>query len=327
MAQNAQAAGSPPFGIVIHGGAGTIDKAQMTPQRETAYRTALTEALDAGYAILRRGGTSLDAVTVAVSLLEDSPLFNAGKGAVLNLDGKAELDASIMDGRTLDAGAVTLITETKNPILLARAVMEKSPHVMLAGEGAEAFARAQQLERVPNSYFETERRRTEWERARERPKSPGPRDGKRGDASDKEKSDAGFGTVGAVALDQHGNLAAATSTGGRLNKTPGRVGDTPIIGSGTYANNRTCAVSGTGHGEFFMRAVAGHAISALVEHAGKEIEAAAGTVIRDIEKLGGSGGVIAIDKSGKIAMPFTTSGMYRGFRLSGGEPSVAIWKE
>lgn len=313
----------PPFGIVIHGGAGTMDRNQMTTEREAAYRKELTEALNAGYAILERGGTSIEAVSAAIVILENSPLFNAGKGAVLNLKGKVELDAAIMDGNTLAAGTVTGVTETENPILLARAVMEHSPHVMLAGVGAEAFARQQKLPRVPNSSFQTERRRQEWERAKKSARSPAPQGAHRSGSSD----ESSFGTVGAVALDRHGNLAAGTSTGGRLNKMPGRVGDTPIIGAGTYANNRTCAVSATGHGEFFMRTVAAHAVAMRIEHGRTELKPACEAVLNEIHTLGGSGGVIAIDRHGRVATPFTTPGMYRGYRLHGGDNVVGIWKD
>lgn len=314
--------GKPPFGIVIHGGAGTMDKEQMTPQREAEYRAKLTEAVQAGHVILAKGGTSLDAVVAAVTILEDSPLFNAGRGAVLNRTGQIELDASIMEGRALAAGAVTGVTETQNPILLARAVMEQTPHVMLAGAGAEALARAQGLPQVPNSYFETERRRRAWERENQKSSGASERGAapRIGDAGQ-----TGFGTVGAVALDQHGNLAAATSTGGRLNKWPGRVGDTPIIGAGTYANNRTCAVSATGHGEFFMRAVAAHRVSARMELGRQELRAAASTVLREIEALGGTGGLIAIDRKGRVALPFNTPGMYRGYRVGAAATVVEIW--
>lgn len=321
-AQTSTPAAQPPYGIVIHGGAGTMDKEQMTPEREAEYRAKLTEAVQAGHVILEKGGTSLDAVVAAVTVLEDSPLFNSGRGAVLNRAGKIELDASIMEGRTLAAGAVTGVTETRNPILLARAVMEKTPHVMLAGAGAEAFAREQGLPRVPNSYFETERRRRAWER--ENQKAPGAPE--RGAARrTMESAETGFGTVGAVALDQHGNLAAATSTGGRLNKLPGRVGDSPIIGAGNYANNRTCAVSGTGHGEFFMRTVAAHRVSALMEFQQQDVQTAASTVLREIESLGGTGGIIAIDRRGRVALPFNTPGMYRGHRLNDAAAVVKIW--
>ncbi|MFN7141367.1 MAG: isoaspartyl peptidase/L-asparaginase family protein, partial [Limisphaerales bacterium] len=250
-----------PFGIVIHGGAGAPDRKEMTKEREAEYHTVLKEAIEAGHSILARGGTSLDAVTAAIIVLEDSPLFNAGRGAVLNTEGKIELDASIMDGKTTAAGAVAGVKETKNPILLARAVMEKTPHVMLAGDATDRFAREQKLTRVPNKYFETERRREAWERLKKKESKPSQRS-----SAVYDSETAGFGTVGAVALDQHGNLAAGTSTGGRINKMVGRVGDSPIIGAGTYANNETCAVSGTGHGEYFIRRVAGHTVSAQMEY-------------------------------------------------------------
>ena len=328
QAQTSQPPGKQPFGIVIHGGAGAPDKKLMTKEKEAEYHAKLNEALDAGHAILAGGGTSLDAVAAAIVVLEDSPLFNAGKGAVLNIEGKIELDASIMDGRTAAAGAVTCVKETRNPILLARLVMDKTPHVMLAGEAADVLARKHGLQQVPNKYFETEHRREAWERAKEKEKKPATdkADPTRGDARDNSVvEDGGFGTVGAVALDKHGNLAAGTSTGGRLNKMVGRVGDTPIIGAGTYAKNTTCAVSGTGHGEYFIRTVAAHSISALMEHQKVDVKTAAKAAVDEIEKLGGSGGVIVIDKNGRIAPPFNTPGMHRGYKLNDEPAKTEIW--
>ncbi|MBI3879160.1 MAG: isoaspartyl peptidase/L-asparaginase [Verrucomicrobia bacterium] len=307
-----------PFGIVIHGGAGTVLKAKLSPDLERDYRTALGQALNAGHAVLARGGTSLDAVVAAVTIMEDSPLFNAGKGAVLNSDGVAELDASIMDGHTLAGGGVAAVKRVKNPIQLARAVMDKSPHVLFTSEGAENFAKQQGFTLVRNSYFITDHRKQELKKAQELEK-------KKSKSAKAELEEFSFGTVGAVALDKNGNLAAATSTGGRTNKKPGRVGDTPIIGAGTYANNATCAVSGTGHGEFFMRTVAAHEVSALMEHRGLDVEAAAREVIRKIGALGGEGGLIAIDRAGRVALPFNTSGMYRGHRVNGQPPVVEIF--
>jgi beta-aspartyl-peptidase (threonine type) len=300
--------------IIIHGGAGTIRKDQMTPEREKQYREKLTEAIMAGYAILKDGGSSLDAVVTAVRIMEDSPLFNAGKGAVFTSEGTNELDASIMDGATLKAGAVASLKRIKNPITLARLVMEQSPHVMMVGEGAEAFARQHGVELVDPSYFRTEERWQQLQRAKEREKQH------RTEAQEKR------GTVGAVALDSRGNIAAATSTGGTTNKKFGRVGDAPIIGAGTYANNATCGVSATGTGEYFIRSVVAHDISALMEYKGLSLKQAAETVIEKVGKLGGDGGVIALDRNGNIAMPFNTSGMYRAYIDRDGKPVVLIYQ-
>ena len=284
--------------IAIHGGAGTLSSAQLTPESDRIYRAALELAVRAGFEVLDKGGSSLDAVTVAVQVLEDDPLFNAGRGAVLSADGTHELDASIMDGRDLSAGAVTGVRNVRNPILLARLVMERSPHVMLAGEGAEEFAREQGLEPVPNSYFTTERRQRELELLLEGKKAAG--------------REALMGTVGAVALDTHGNVAAATSTGGMTGKKWGRIGDSPIIGAGTYAANDCCAVSATGHGEFFIRAIVAHEIAALMRYKGLDVvQAADEAVMQQLVRMGGSGGVIAVGRDGRIAMPFNSEGMLR----------------
>jgi L-asparaginase / beta-aspartyl-peptidase len=330
--------GAPPIAIAIHGGAGVIDRAQMTPDREASYRDGLSAALDAGYAILERGGSSLDAATEAVRLLEDDPQFNAGRGAVLSHDGEAELDASIMDGAGPRAGAVAGIRHVKSPISLARLVMDKSPHVMLIGEGAETFAREQGLEFVPNTYFRTPYRERELQRALERERqqardAAGGSDAVGADADgvggtpDAYRGGTITGTVGAVAIDRAGNLAAATSTGGMTNKRYGRVGDSPIIGAGTYANNETCAVSATGSGEFFIRAVVAHDIHALVQYKQLSIEAAAREVVQEkLKRLGGEGGVIAIDRNGNIALEFNSQGMFRGARDSRGRREVAIYK-
>lgn len=309
------AADSKTVAIVIHGGAGVINRSEMTAEREAGYRAGLEQARDAGYAVLEAGGSSLDAVTTAVRILEDNPLFNAGKGAVLNRNGVAELDSSIMDGKTLRAGAVAGVQHVKNPIELARAVMEKSQHVMLAGTGAEEFALEQGLTMVPNSYFRTEARLKQLERAQQQEKEKA--------AGAKTSS---TGTVGAVALDRNGNLAAATSTGGMTNKRPGRIGDSPIIGAGTYANNASCAVSATGDGEFFIRSVVAHDICALVQYKRVTLEAAAREVIH--EKVGGlqaTGGVIALDPEGHIVMDFNSNGMFRAARDSTGRREVAIY--
>ncbi len=302
----------PRFAIAIHGGAGPILKSSMTSEQEALYRTRLAEAVEIGYAILETGGSSLDAVEAVVQRLEDDSLFNAGKGAVLNSEGKVELDASIMDGSTLKAGAVAALRHVKNPIRLARAVMEKSEHVFLIGEGAEKFAQEHGLELVDESYFFTEARWQSLQKAKAK------------DLWEKEQ----HGTVGAVALDQYGNLAAATSTGGLTNKKFGRVGDSPIIGAGTYADNATCAVSATGHGEYFIRAVVAHDIASLMRYKGFSLQdAAAEVVLKKLTALGGTGGVIALDRYGNIAMPFNTAGMYRAFKVQGGKPFVAIYKD
>ena len=300
------------FGMVIHGGAGTIERSEMTAKNEAAHRAGLEQSLKAGYDILKKGGLSLDAVEAAVRVLEDDPLFNAGKGAVFTHEGTNELDASIMDGRTLKAGAVAGLQHIRNPISLARLVMEKSPHVMLDGEGAEAFAKEMGISFVDQKYFYTEER---WRALQKVKKKSGP-------MSDKEK----HGTVGAVALDQAGNLAAATSTGGTTNKEFGRIGDSPIIGAGTYADNHTCAISCTGDGEYFIRAVAAYDISAKMNYKGTPLKEAAQAAIDKVAKLGGTGGLIAIDTKGEIAMPFNTAGMYRGKVDAGGKISVEIYR-
>ncbi len=284
----------PKFGIVVHGGAGTLTKENMTPEKEAAYREKLSEAIRAGHKILSDGGSSLDAVESAVRILEDSPLFNAGKGAVFTSAGTNELDASIMDGSNLKAGAVASVKRVRNPISLARAVMQKSENVLLVGEGAEAFAQAQGIQLVDPKYFFTRERWDELQKAREREKKS--KEAPAAPPADGQK----HGTVGAVALDKHGNLAAATSTGGRTNKSFGRVGDSPIIGAGTYANNQTCAISGTGHGEYFIRLAVCYDISALMAYRGMSLVEAANLVVNDkLTKLGGTGGVVAIDKARK----------------------------
>ena len=313
----------PDFGIVIHGGAGAISRDKMTPELERAFHEGMVAALEAGYEILARGGGSLDAVGRAVAVMEDVPLFNAGKGAVFTHDGTNDLDAAIMDGRTLQAGAVAGVQHVKNPIILARLVMERSPHVLLARDGAEAFAAAQGMELVPGDYFFTERR---WQQLLEAKAKEGESDGSR-HKDDHSERDQPHGTVGAVALDRSGDLAAATSTGGMSNCRYGRIGDSPVIGAGTYANNRTCAVSTTGHGEFFMRAVTAYDVSAMMEYLGLSLDQAADRAVYGrLTELGGTGGLIAIDRTGNIALPFNTPGMYRGYYLPGGRPETAIYK-
>ena len=299
--------------LVIHGGAGTISPEQITPEMERDLRAGLQRSLDAGHAVLKNGGSSLDAVVAAVRVLEDDPLFNAGRGAVFTSAGTHEMDAAIMDGRTLMAGAIGAVRRIRNPIDVARAVMEKSPHVLLVGESAEDFARELGFVIVDQEYFYTEQRWQALERVRGTGVDP---------LSDADR----HGTVGAVALDDSGNLAAATSTGGNTNKWPGRIGDTPIIGAGTYANNQTCAVSATGDGEFFMRAVAAHDLSALKEYRQMQLADAARAVIDKVGALGGTGGLIAIDRQGNIALPFNTTGMYRAYVDVDGNSSVAIYK-
>jgi beta-aspartyl-peptidase (threonine type) len=294
------------YGLVIHGGAGTITRKNMTEEKEKAYRKSLGEALNAGYTILENGGTSLDAVEAAVRIMEDSPLFNAGKGAVFTSAGTNELDASIMDGSTLQAGAVAGVKTIKNPITASRKVMEETWHVVLGGEGADNFAKEQGLEIVDNAYFHTDRR---WKSLQK--------------AKDKEK----HGTVGCVALDKNGNLAAGTSTGGLTNKRWGRIGDSPIIGAGTYADNKTCGVSGTGQGEYFIRGNIAYDVSAMMEYKSISVSDAAKQVIEKLTARGGRGGVIAMDSNGNIAMPFNTEGMYRGHMMKNQDTVIRIYKD
>ena len=291
------------YTLVIHGGAGVILKENMAPEREAEYIAKLQEVLDTGEAILKAGGTALDAVTATVKVMEDSPLFNAGRGSVFTEAGENEMDAAIMDGSTLKAGAVAGVRIIKNPIEAARKVMEESPHVLLVRDGAEKFAIAHGVDTASPAYFFEQSRYDSWIKANK------------------------HGTVGAVALDRHGNLAAATSTGGMTNKMTGRVGDTPIIGAGTYANNATCAISATGHGEYFIRNVVAYDISALMEYKGMDLEEATQQVImKKLVKQGASGGLVAVDREGNIAMPFNTPGMFRGYTTSGGNRGVAIYK-
>ena len=292
------------FSIAIHGGAGTITRKNMTPEKENAYRSKLKETLNVGYSILNKGGTSLDAVEATIRIMENSELFNAGKGAVFTNAGTNELDACIMDGRNLKAGAVARVKTVKNPISAARKVMEETWHVMLSGDGADKFAKEQGLDIVDPNYFYTQRR---WD-------------------SLKKIQVEKHGTVGCVALDKHGNLAAGTSTGGLTNKRWGRVGDSPIIGAGTYANNQTCAVSGTGQGEYFIRGNVAYDVSAIMEYKGKSVGEAAQNVIRKLSDKGGNGGIITMDSKGNISMPFNTAGMYRGFRKAGQAPEIFIYK-
>lgn len=306
------------FSIAIHGGAGTLVKGMMTPEKELQYKTALKTALDKGYKLLANGKSALDAVEEAVKILEDCPLFNAGKGSVFTAKGTHEMDASIMDGKTLKAGAVSLVTGIKNPVCLAKDVMEKSEHVFLAGEGAMRFAKEHDYKIESPEYFYDEFRYQQWQ------------DIKGSDSFQLDhsiKKDSKFGTVGAVACDKNGNIAAATSTGGMTNKKWGRVGDSPMIGAGNYANNKTCAVSCTGSGEFFIRGVVAYDVSCLMEHKGLSLEEASNEVInKRILEINGDGGLIAVDSKGNIAMPFNTEGMYRACKSSTGQEEIAIYK-
>lgn len=315
------------FGIVIHGGAGTILKKNMSDSLELAYKTELEKAIRTGHEILKNGGTAIEAVQRAVNVMEDSPLFNAGKGAVFTNEGTNELDAAIMDGETLNAGAIAGVTTIKNPINLAFEVMENSEHVMMIGKGAERFAKERNIEIVDPEYFYTENRFKSLERIREKEKTELDHDN-RSAFIDPLIKDSKFGTVGAVALDKKGNLAAATSTGGMTNKRYNRVGDVPVIGAGTYANNKTCAVSGTGWGEFFIRGVVAHDISALMEYKGLSLQDAAHHVIQEKNpELGGNGGIIAIDHQGNVSMEFNTAGMYRATMNSNGDLEIGIYEK
>ena len=307
------------FTLAIHGGAGTIIKAEITPAQETAYKNALREALQTGFTVLEKGGTSLDAVRAAVVSLEDIELFNAGKGSVFASDGSQEMDAAIMDGRNLMAGAVSAVKNVRNPVELAYAVMTKSNHVMLNGRGAVEFAKQHQIAMEPDEYFYSALRYEQLQQAKQkgemmldhRPLVP----------------DKKFGTVGAVACDKDGNIAAATSTGGMTNKEWGRVGDSPIIGAGTYANNKTCAISCTGHGEPFIRAVTAYDVSCLMEYKNLSLEEAMHIVVHDkLLKIDGEGGMIGVDAKGNAAMMFNSEGMYRAMRNSEGQEEVNIYK-
>ena len=304
--------------LVIHGGAGTLLKSEMSAEKEAAYLAALKDALEAGNTVLTKGGTAIEAVEVAIVCMEDSPLFNAGKGSVFTADGTHEMDASIMNGKDRMAGAVCGVSSVKNPVSLARLVMEKSEHVLLSGAGAETFGKEMKVEFEPASYFDEEWRRKQWLSVR----------GTDEIALDHNLNpDRKFGTVGAVALDKDGNLAAATSTGGMTNKKYGRVGDSPIIGAGTYANNQTCAVSCTGSGEFFIRGVVAYEVSALMEFKGLSLADACAEVIQKrVLEIGGDGGLIALDQQGNLSMEFNTAGMYRGYVKESEEMQLAIYK-
>jgi beta-aspartyl-peptidase (threonine type) len=306
------------FVLALHGGAGTVPPGSVSAERASAYHHGLGVCLRAGHAVLARGGSALDAVTAAVMALEDDALFNAGHGAVLTTDGRPEMDAAIMNGADRAAGAVAGICGPRNPILAARAVMEHSPHVLLIGEGAMRFCRARGLAFAPDTYFVTQARidALEAELARQAAQAPDTR-------SDADR----HGTVGAVARDAAGNLAAATSTGGFTAKLPGRVGDAPVFGAGTFADNATCAISATGHGEFFIRWAAAHDISARMRYLGEDLATAAATVVEALGRNGGAGGLIAVDAAGRVSLPFNSGGMYRGTIRPDGVPRTAIWRE
>ncbi|MBL7682964.1 MAG: isoaspartyl peptidase/L-asparaginase [Flavipsychrobacter sp.] len=301
--------------LAIHGGAGTILRSSMTAELQQQYEQGLQDALQAGYSVLQAGGSAVDAVQAAVVSLEDFPLFNAGRGSVFNNAGGHEMDASIMDGKNIDAGAVSGIRNVKNPVLLARTIMDKSEHVLLCGQGAEQFAKQQGLQFEDDAYFYVQHRYEQWQQALKE------------DSISLDHNDKKFGTVGAVALDANGNLAAATSTGGMTNKKFGRMGDSPIIGAGTYANNNTCAISCTGHGELFIRAVVAYDISCLMEYKGLSLREACDVVVQDkLVKIQGEGGLVALDKHGNIELPFNSEGMYRGYATET-EKKVMIYKD
>lgn len=317
---------NPRLGFIIHGGAGVAEKGTLSPEMEKQYRAKLEEACLAGYRLLQKGKSSLDAVEAAIKILEDSPLFNAGKGAVFTHDGKNELDASIMDGKTLAAGAVAGLRHIKNPISLARAVMEHSPHVMMIGDGAEQFAREQKIVFVNERYFWTKMRWDALQKILKEEKAK-KTTGSTSMTETQKLAANKFGTVGAVALDKNGDLAAGTSTGGMTNKRYGRVGDAPIIGAGTYANNNSCAVSGTGWGEYFIRLSVARDICSLVEYRALAIQNAADVVIQQkLQKAGGDGGIVGMDKFGNIAISFNSEGMYRAYINKDGKPVVEIYK-
>ncbi|MBK6263671.1 isoaspartyl peptidase/L-asparaginase [Marivirga sp. S37H4] len=311
-----------PITLVIHGGAGTIRRENMTEEQDSSYRAKLTEALEAGYAVLEKGEPAMSAIIAAIQIMEESPLFNAGRGSVFTSEGKNEMDAAVMQGKTRDAGTVAGVTNIKSPISAALAVMEKSPHVMMTGPGAEQFAKEQGLEIVDPSYFFVQSRYDALQRIKEREAEKGTA------AAMAEFPDSKFGTVGCVALDKDGNIAAGTSTGGMTNKKYGRVGDVPIIGGGTYADNATCGVSATGHGEYFIRSVVAYDIAAKMKYLKKSLEESANEVVmEELVDFGGSGGVIALDRQGNISMPFNSEGMYRGYMNAAGSAKVFIYAD
>jgi L-asparaginase / beta-aspartyl-peptidase len=324
------------WGLAIHGGAGTILKANMTPELEKAYTEKLNEALEKGYAILAKNGSAVEAVEATIKILEDSPLFNAGKGSVFTNEGKNEMDAAIMDGSNMKAGSVAGVKTIKNPIAGARMVMEKSEHVMLSGDGADAFAKKMNLEIVDQKYFYDEKRWKQWQAALKAEEKVNEQKNNKEEKIKKEvveeevaePVDKKHGTVGCVALDKKGNLAAGTSTGGMTNKRYGRIGDAPIIGAGTYANNKTCAVSCTGHGEYFIRYTVASNVSAMMEYGKLKLSGAANAMVKEVlVKAGGEGGLIAIDNAGNVSMPFNSAGMYRAYKVSGAKPFVGIYAD
>lgn len=307
-----------PIAIVIHGGAGVITRASMTPEKEKLYRDAMNTAIEKGYEVLMKGGSSTEAVVEVISFLEDSPLFNAGKGSVFTSEGKNEMDASIMEGQALMAGAVSGVTTIRNPIKAAYAVMTKSEHVFLSGRGAEDFAKLHGLDIVHPSYFFDSTRYQQWQRVRSKDRS----------FLSEDFRDHKFGTVGCVALDRKGNISAGTSTGGMTNKRFGRIGDSPVIGAGTYARNETCGISATGHGEFFIRLAVAHDISAIVENTDATLEEAADKVInKKLAVLGGTGGVIGLNRDGEIIMTFNTEGMFRGYKREGQAARTFLYRD
>lgn len=312
------------FTLAIHGGAGTILKADMTPELEDAYSSGLQQALDAGFAVLEQGGSAVNAIKATLVILEDNVLFNAGRGAVFTKKGVQEMDAAIMDGRTLEAGAVTGVRNVRNPIELATEVMINSNHVFLSGKGAQDFAIKQGIKLEPDEYFFSQFRYDQWKSIRDSDRYSLDHTHQRLEELMRDKK---FGTVGAVACDQQGNIAAATSTGGMTNKKYGRIGDSPIIGAGTYANNHTCGISCTGHGELFIRAVAAHDVSSLMEYKGLSLQEAMNIVVHEkLMTIGGEGGMIGVDAQGNAALVFNSQGMYRGYKNSDGENMVAIYK-
>jgi L-asparaginase / beta-aspartyl-peptidase len=331
---NSQAPAPQPQGItlVVHGGSGTITRASITPEVEAQYRASLERALKAGYEVLAAGGTSVDAVVATVKIFEDDPLFNAGKGAVFTNEGKNELDASIMDGKTGLAGAVAGVTTVKNPITAARAVMDKTKHVLLIGAGADKFAAAQKLDIVDPSYFFTQHRWDQLQKAKEQDRIQLDHDAPAKKTSSAPpaiwRTDSKFGTVGAVALDRYGNLAAGTSTGGLTNKLYGRVGDSPVIGAGTYADNATAAISCTGTGEFYMRGLVAHDIAARMKYLKLSVSEAVDQTIKSaLDEKQGRGGVIALDAKGNFKFGFNTEGMYRGYIKSDGKPVTQVYRD
>ncbi len=320
-----------PFAIVLHGGAGTILKENMSPEQEKTYTTILEKAINTGYSVLENGGSSLKAVQKTITILEDSPLFNAGKGAVFDSQGKNKMDASIMDGKTLNTGAVAGVSNIKNPINLARMVMDSTKHVLLSGKGAEIFAQQHQIKFETDEYFYTERAYNSWKNVRNREKrkqfSVNKSQNKLSNLAPLRDKINHFGTVGVVALDKNGNIAAGTSTGGLTYKKFGRIGDSPIIGAGTYANNKTCGVSCTGIGEYFIRTLAAKEISSLIEYKNLTAKKAAKEVIHNqIGKLGGLGGIIVLDKNGNIVWDFNTKGMYRAYKKSNGDKKIELYE-